>query len=219
MEYHITHNKTDKLPVVYPIIFYNGKRNYSYSTNLLDLFANKELAKRILGELSPIHLTELNKISDDELARSTSYCALALTMKHIYDEDARVTWKMVLQAVYYTGNVDMFISAATYLAETRNIEKQDVYNIMNEIGLPKTYQEEVMTLADSLRQEGRQQGIQEGRQEGIQRGRQEGIQQGIQKGRIGLIKELIAAGLPIEQVAIATKATPSEVEQMLLMDV
>ena len=54
MEYHTTQNKTKELPIVYPIIFYNGKKQYSYSTNLLDLFANKELAKSILGDLLPI---------------------------------------------------------------------------------------------------------------------------------------------------------------------
>ena len=67
MEYHTTQNKTKELPIVYPIIFYNGKKQYNYSTNLLDLFANKELAKSILGDLLPIQLTALNQIADDEL--------------------------------------------------------------------------------------------------------------------------------------------------------
>ena len=67
MEYHITKNNTKVIPIVYPIIFYNGKKKYNYSTNLLDLFANRQLAKRVLGDLTPIQLTELNQIPDAEL--------------------------------------------------------------------------------------------------------------------------------------------------------
>ena len=57
MEYHIAKNNTKVLPTVYPIIFYNGKREYNYSTNLLDLFADKALAKSVLGNLAPVQLS------------------------------------------------------------------------------------------------------------------------------------------------------------------
>ena len=67
MEYHITKNNTKVIPIVYPIIFYNGKKRYNYSTNLLDLCANRQLAQRVLGDLTPIQLTELNQIPDAEL--------------------------------------------------------------------------------------------------------------------------------------------------------
>ena len=215
MEYHITKNNTKVLPTVYPIIFYNGKRKYNYSTNLLDLFANKALAKRVLGDLAPVQLTELNKIPDAELAILSHYYSLAVAMKHIYDRDPLAIWKLVLPATYHgAGNTDTFLTVAEYLMVVRKIETEDFRRIIDEADLPKDYKEEAMTLADKLRQEGMQEGMQKGRQEG----RQEGKEEGIQEERIKLIKNLLAAGMSIEQIALATKLTSCEVERLALMN-
>ena len=214
MEYHITRNNTKVLPIVYPIIFYNGKKQYNYSTNLLDLFANKVLAKSILGDLAPIQLTELNQISDAELATLSHYCSLAIVMKHIHDKDSIALWKTVLQATQTHGGVvdiDTFLTIATYLMVVRKIETQDFRRIINEADLPKDYKEEAMTLADKLRQEGREEGIREGIQEGIQKG--------VQEGQAKLIKNLLAAGMSVEQVTLATKMTSCEIERLALMNV
>jgi predicted transposase YdaD len=226
MEYHTTQNKTKELPIVYPIIFYNGKKQYSYSTNLLDLFANKELAKRILGLLAPIQLTALNQIVDDELKELINYCSLALTMKHIYDKDTGALLKIILQSTQRISNHVIAANAITYFTETRKIDIQDFRRIIDESDLPKDYKEVAMTLADSLRREGRQEGIQEGMQEGMQKGRQEGIQEGMQKGRqegiqegqSKLIKNLLATGMSIEQIAMAANLTTDEVEQLAIVD-
>ena len=235
MEYRITKNNTKVLPIVYPIIFYNGKRKYNYSTNLLDLFANKALAKRVLGDLAPVQLTELNKIPDAELAILSHYYSLAVAMKHIYDRDPLAIWKLVLPATYHgAGNTDTFLTVAEYLMVVRKIETEDFRRIIDEADLPKDYKEEAMTLADKLRQEGmqegmqkgrqegRQEGIQEGLQKGIQKGKEEGIQEGLQKGvqegQAKLIKNLLAAGMSIEQIALATKLTSCEVERLALMN-
>jgi len=210
MEYHTTQNKTKELPTVYPIIFYNGKKQYSYSTNLLDLFTNKELAKRILGLLAPIQLTALNQIVDDELKELINYCSLALTMKHIYDKDTGALLKIILQSTQRISNHVIAANAITYFTETRKIDIQDFRRIIDESDLPKDYKEEAMTLADTLRQEGRQ--------EGIQKGRQEGIQEGMQKGQSKLIKNLLATGMSIEQIAMAANLTTDEVEQLAIVD-
>jgi predicted transposase/invertase (TIGR01784 family) len=49
--------------------------------------------------------------------------------------------------------------------------------------------------------------------------REKGREEGIQKGQAYLIKNLLATGVSIDQVALATKMTPDEVDKLLLMDV
>ena len=56
--------KVKHLPIIIPIIFYNGERNYGYSTSIFDLFAeHKELAQDLY--LAPFKLVDLNHIPDE----------------------------------------------------------------------------------------------------------------------------------------------------------
>jgi predicted transposase/invertase (TIGR01784 family) len=46
MNHHLTKTGKNRLPIVYPMIFYNGWKPYNYSTNIFDLFGDKkELAR------------------------------------------------------------------------------------------------------------------------------------------------------------------------------
>lgn len=60
---HLQQYKTDILPVVIPIVLYNGKSTYGYSTDIFTLFGKyNELAKEVL--LKPFYLIDLNIIDD-----------------------------------------------------------------------------------------------------------------------------------------------------------
>jgi len=86
MEYHLRKTNSDVLPIIYPLIFYSGNRNYNHSTDLFDLFGDKkELAKDILWQ--PYRLIELSKIPDDKLKEFLRYGVIARTMKYIYQKD------------------------------------------------------------------------------------------------------------------------------------
>jgi len=204
------------------MIFYSGTRNYNYSTNLLDLFKNKELWKIILGTLLPIPLIELNKTSDDELGEFHNYRLLALFAKHIHDKDSILLFKKTIQSVYPNISIKRVTTIVQYLISFHeNAEIEDFRRILDEIGLPKEYEEGIMTLADRLRQEGiklgMQKGIQEGRQEGIELGIQKGIQEGEHKKAVVIAKNLLSMGVSIEQVTKATQLSRNEIEVLKLM--
>ena len=209
-ERHITNNKTDDLPAIYPMIFYSGIRNYNHSTNLLDLFSNKELVQSILGTLLPIPLTALNKISDDELGKFHNYCSLALIMKHIHSNDFIVLFKKTIQLAYPTISAKNVTTIVEYLISFHeNAEIEYFRRIIDEIDLPKEYKEGIMTLADRLRQEGIELGI--------QKGRQEGRQEGERKEKIKIAKNLLSMGVSMEQVAKATQLSRTEIEALIPM--
>ena len=45
-----THPKSKKLPLIYPMVFYNGKRKYNAEKNLWNLFEDSVLAKEFWAE-------------------------------------------------------------------------------------------------------------------------------------------------------------------------
>ena len=87
--------------------------------------------------------------------------------------------------------------------------------------VPK-HEDTLMTIAEQLRQQGEQRGIQRGRQEGIQlgeeKGRQEGIQLGEEKGRQEALKEMarkmMLNGMDQQSVAEVTGLSKEEIAQL-----
>jgi hypothetical protein len=66
MDHHLKTTNDKQLPIIYPLIFYSGKRPYNHSTNIFDLFGNqKKLAEDILYK--PYQLVDLKQIPDDKL--------------------------------------------------------------------------------------------------------------------------------------------------------
>lgn len=86
MDQHLKVTKSEQLPLVYPMIFYNGSENYNYSTDIFDLFGNdKGLAQDIFW--NPYQLIDLSKIPDEELKNYLWSGIIMKTMKHIFDNN------------------------------------------------------------------------------------------------------------------------------------
>ena len=61
---HITENKSEYFPIVFPLVYYNGKRTpYPYSMNFWERFESPKLAKMIMDR--PIHLIDANQLPDN----------------------------------------------------------------------------------------------------------------------------------------------------------
>ena len=70
------------MPIVYPIIMYSGAKPYNYSTNLFDLFTDKELAMEILWQ--PCQLVDISAMTDAEFDGFRWYGTMAKAMKYIH---------------------------------------------------------------------------------------------------------------------------------------
>jgi len=67
MEDHLHSTKDSTLPIIYPMIFYSGDRSYNYSTDLFDLFSDRNLAREILYQ--PYQLINIHQIPHKQLER------------------------------------------------------------------------------------------------------------------------------------------------------
>ena len=211
MEKHVAQTKTSKLPIVYPIVIYNGWKNYKHSTDIFDLFGDKkELAQDILWK--PYQLIDLSTISDDKLKESLWYGIAAYVMKHIFEKDFLPALKDIinnLKDIETQGEMSYIYTTLSYIVEASEIEKEDFINTVK-TGLSAINEEKIMTLAEQFRQEG----VQAGKQLGIQ----EGIQKGYHKGQLEKINalknismKLLNQGMDPSQISTVTGLSIEEI--------
>ena len=82
MDYHLKKKSQRNLPLIVPMVFYNGDKPYPYSTDLFDLFGEQQpLAKDVL--FRPFTLIDLTQISDDVLKKMQWVGIMGLVQKHI----------------------------------------------------------------------------------------------------------------------------------------
>ena len=222
MDDYAKRNPRSALPVVFPMIFYTGTREYNYSTNIVDLIANPYNLPTIFSD-SPIKVIELNKIKDEELIKKTHYGIMALIMKRIKMqpvEDLLYKVKNLIRTMAKLDEQSYINSILRYMFVAGEIRDQsEVRKIVEEILTQDETEGKVMaTLAQYFREEGREQGIERGRQEG----RQEGLQIGIQEGKVVGFKEgiqqvarnMIANKVPVKLISEMTKLSEEEINAL-----
>lgn len=151
------------LPIVIPLLFYRGKKSpYPFTTDIIDCFENKKLAQETF--LKPYPLIDITVIPDDELRQHEGLAILELVQKNIHQRDALEFIKDI--AVQVAGQLltqEQFNSLLYYIShEGESRDFTGFYASLSE-ALPN-YREDIMTLAQQLKQEGRQEGLQEGEQ-------------------------------------------------------
>jgi predicted transposase/invertase (TIGR01784 family) len=168
MDKHLTENKTKVLPVVYPIIYYNGRVSYPFSTDIFDLFGKfKEFAKTVF--LKPFQIIDLTKIPDEDLYKQKWTGIMSLMMKHIRKRDIMNYFAdaiPLLKHIENLGGGQYIETTIFYILNAAEIKDRKAFiNIINEKLSPE-FGEKAMTLAQQFKAEGRAEGKAEGKAEG-----------------------------------------------------
>ena len=161
----------EKLPVIIPLVLYNGKKKYNAPLNIWDLFSNSELAKQTMSE--NYRLIDLESMSDDEIDYEKHLSFLLYVMKHIHDRDtlsmlkdvmAKCTKALIIDKGqdYVHTKLIFWYTNSKVPAENKQLLEEIIVN-----NLPKEDQEVIMrTVADTYIDEG----IAIGEARGIQKG-------------------------------------------------
>lgn len=216
MDQHLNTTNGQQLPLIYPLILYNGKKPYTYSMNLFDLFSptERELAKETL--MSSYHLIDLTQISDEELKPYLWFGTMALVLKHIHDLNILPVFKEMLCAVKELekkGAQNYTHTIITYIRETGKVSHPEdwVTTIKGLEPKDKENKMKLMTLIEQLKPDIIQWGIEKGLQQGIE----QGIEQGIVEGKIQTARALLLQGVDIETIAKATQLSKTEIKNLL----
>lgn len=186
MEHYRRNSEQGEMPIVLLMGFYHGKKPYR---------GPLKVSEKIKGPLEwmperwdrqDMVLIDLCAYSDEQLAKGDKLGVFLLILKHIYDSDLMAVFQRLeplLKALDASeSGRDFLLSTFTYVyevAETENREQIEGFVL-------KSLSEETgglaMTIAEKLRQEGREEGVKIGREEGILVERKSTIQQLLRKG-------------------------------------
>lgn len=153
MKYHLKKGHK-KLPVVWPLLFYAGKRSpYRGTLDLFECFDNPALAQATM--FKDLKLVDLTVIPDEEIKTHKSLALLELAQKHIYERDLRLAW---LMADELSGNTvaqmdrDLVKSVLDYTLRANDAKDPEAFiKILRENS--GEYREDVMTIAEYLKAE------------------------------------------------------------------
>ncbi|PAV02442.1 ISNCY family transposase [Arsenophonus sp. ENCA] len=198
-----------KLPLVFPILFYCGKKSpHPYSTDWLDCFSGRDIAEKIYTK--PFKLVDVTTLEDDEIMKHKRMALLELVQKHIRRRDMTELMNEIVTLLsynYYTDN--QVITMFNYLIQEGNAQKP--MEFITEIAKQSEKHEgALMTIAQALRQEGKQEGYQLGKNDGVQEGKLEGEKQASMK----IARQLLEKGVERDIVKLSTGLTDTEMSNL-----
>ncbi|HGJ5884311.1 Rpn family recombination-promoting nuclease/putative transposase [Arsenophonus sp.] len=206
-----------QLPLVFPILFYCGEQSpHPYSTNWLDCFYDKKLAESIYTQ--PFKLADVTTLDDGEIMQHKRMALLTLIQKLIRRRDMTELLDSIVKLLsynYYTDN--QVITLFNYLIQEGNAQKP--MEFITEIAKQaEKHEGALMTIAQALKQEGLQEGLQRGKLEGYQLGKNDGVQEGKLEGEkqasMKIARQLLEKGVERDIVKLSTGLTDTEMSNL-----
>ena len=174
-EAKIKNEQRDKLPVILPLLIYHGRENWSGGNTLGNMIAGYEKLPDNIKEYIPNYkymVYDISRYTDDEI-KGNAYLRIMLTLlRDIFTKDDNEFYKSFLKAIEYIkeledkqSGIEYFETMIRYIFSARkDLTKEAVNKLQKE--LKNNYSEGsdlVMTLAEILRKEGIEEGIEVGR--------------------------------------------------------
>ena len=190
---HSKKYKTNRLPLIYPFVIYNGKEPYRHQTDFFELFEDPELARKMIFQ--PFDLIDLSQVVDEDLKKLPLVGMMKFFLKHarardLLSESCKAFIKFFIEVAEARNEIELVTTGYYYFLNTQE-KKEAVFKVFQEI-LSEKNKSKIMTIAQQLKQEGRQEGL----QTGLQKGRQEGLQTGRQEGQSSLLSKLLNHRFP-----------------------
>lgn len=165
IDQYLQETKLKTIPLIYPIVIYRGERSYAFSTDIRDLV---EAPSHLVDQyfLKPFHLIDLSRIGNAELKNHSWAGAMEFALKHIFARDILPHLRdmaELFRRIDQTGGKDYISIIFQYIYERAELKNEEAFfnlittNISPEVG------EEIMTLAEQMRQKGRLEGFHEGK--------------------------------------------------------
>jgi predicted transposase/invertase (TIGR01784 family) len=212
----------NKLPIILPLVIYNGKARYIAPLNLWDLFSDPALAKTYMG--GDYRLIDLQAMLDDQINYEKHLSLITYVMKHITERDMLLMMKNALQCCKNALIIDRdrnYIHIKHVLWYISNkVPEERIYELEQLMAdsLQQKNEDFMGTIAQSYEQRGFKKGVIQGREKGIEKGIERGIEKGIEKGiemrNIELAKKMLQFGADIEFVTKVTGLSAREIKKL-----
>lgn len=217
--YLIQNPQAKTLPLIYPMIFFNGQEKYNVARNLWDLFANNKLARELW--INDYQLVNVHEIPDEEFKQRIWSGILEFFLKHIHERELLKRWQEISDILPELTKITIgydYLEMILYYTLTK-IEQADKIKLENLLSTklnPEIGTRLMRSLAEHWQQEGKEIGILEGLQvgetKGIQIGEAKGIQIGKAEGKaegeynkaVEVAKKMLAQGCNVSLISSVT---------------
>lgn len=170
IDHHLKTHDGKKIPLIYPLVIYHGKRKYPFSTDLNDLVdAPPSLIDRYF--LKPFQLIDLGQIDDETLKQHAWSGVMEFALKHIFARDILPFLKDIADTLHQLDNAggrDFIAIVLQYLLERGELSDKEAFFKLIDTQISHEVGEKIMSLAEQLKEEGRIEGKLEGELEGKQ---------------------------------------------------
>ncbi|QTF07996.1 Rpn family recombination-promoting nuclease/putative transposase [Brenneria izadpanahii] len=214
MQQHLSQGN-NTLPLVVPLLFYHGESSpYPYSLNWLDSFHDPSLAQQVYTTTFP--LLDLTVTSDEEIKTHRRVALLELVLKHIRTRDmlelARdIGLLMELWALPLTPQRALMF----YILKTG--QTSDYRAFLDGVKAPLTGErgENMESIANQLKREGFEKGLQQGKEKWLAKGLEQGIEQGMKASALRIARQMLKNGMPSQQVQQMTDLSDDDMQTVM----
>lgn len=157
-------DKSDSIPLVYPLVVYNGDQPYSHSLALNDLIkpdASKEIFSTLFTK--PFSLVDLATIKDETLRNQAQDhvkgIALLMALKHVFDRNLQAFFDQtlinLLKQLDQAGDTDEVVDVLYYLLkESEFLDDEQFWSVLHR-EFSSNVEDKMMTIADKLEEKGK----------------------------------------------------------------
>ncbi len=176
--------KTEKLlPLIIPMVLYHGQKKWQHGTKFSELFSEYHGKLKVYIPDFEFVLYDLTQYSDEAIRGMVLHRVVMLLFRHIYDPDIAEKLPGIFSAmreiIESEGGLRFLEKILRYLSNTAGGITPDKLKNMVKESFSQEKEGTFMTIAEILRKEGFELGIQQGVQQGLQQGVQQGIREGL----------------------------------------
>ena len=190
--------KENLLPAVFPVVLYNGNREWNAKTEIAQCIENKWIPKKYIPKMS-YYLIDISKVQnlDDTLVTSVVYAEQHSedSTRQDYIDNLEHLARKIIPMELKQAFVDWFTMISTGTMPEQKIKQIEDSLKEREGNMLATFGERIYN-------------------EGIEEGLKKGLEKGMEKCRIEVAKNMLADGLDIAQIARCTGFSLAEVRRL-----
>jgi len=206
--------KSTHIPLIFPVILYNGDRPYSHTLTFKDMI-EPEASRKLFESYfkTPFCLIDLTIIKDDVLRKQVEHhvrgAALLMTLKHIFDKNIQIIFEELLLAPFKqldrAGSRDDLIDLIYYLLNEGRFLHKDRFQTIISQDFSEEVEGKVATIAQQLQARGFEEGLEKGREQGREQGLEQGLEKGREKEKINFAERLLSEGYDLLHITKLTQ--------------
>jgi predicted transposase/invertase (TIGR01784 family) len=160
--------KSRLIPLIYPVVIYNGNEPYAHSLNLSDLI-EPDTSRKLFGDLftNPFCLVDLATIPDESLRQSAQTrvkgIALLMALKHVNNRNLQAffeqTLMKVLKKLDQAGDTDEVVDVLYYLLKESEFLNGEQFWATFHHNFSKEVEGKMTTIAQQIEERGIEKGI------------------------------------------------------------